>query len=198
MLVSDKCNKCKIVQNIEEFRIGRHICNSCTKKANEERLSKIQFCPQGHDTFITGRSAQGRCKECAKEAQKIFVNTERGRTYKREYQSEWIKKHPEIKKKVHQRSVENGTAWRYWLKKKYNITPEDWEAIFNSQNRMCAICSTITPNGRGKWHLDHNHITGRIRGILCSNCNRIVLPVIENYNNLLKNAQDYLEQFKEI
>lgn len=39
-------------------------------------------------------------------------------------------------------------------------------------NGHCDICGTREPGGSGGWHVDHNHATGRLRGVLCANCNR--------------------------
>lgn len=52
----------------------------------------------------------------------------------------------------------------------YGISPEEYERLFQSQGGRCAICRTDQPNGKG-FHLDHDHATGAIRGILCSSCN---------------------------
>jgi hypothetical protein len=56
---------------------------------------------------------------------------------------------------------------RYMLKKNYGITPEQFDTMLLQQGGACAICrETIA-----KPHVDHDHKTGRVRGILCANCN---------------------------
>src|SRR6516164_1523586 len=66
--------------------------------------------------------------------------------------------------------------------RRYGLTPEQWEALFDSQGRACGICKRATPNGHG-WHTDHCHSTNKVRGILCHDCNiavgayeRVILP----------------------
>lgn len=39
------------------------------------------------------------------------------------------------------------------------------------QAGACACCGTTAPGGRGRWHVDHDHRTGAVRGILCHRCN---------------------------
>jgi hypothetical protein len=57
------------------------------------------------------------------------------------------------------------------LKKKYGITDDDYDTLLASQGGRCAICSkTIGENGR-LLAVDHNHITGMVRGLLCRACN---------------------------
>jgi hypothetical protein len=59
------------------------------------------------------------------------------------------------------------------LRKKYGITLEEKSALLEEQKGKCAICGTESPGGRDdKWHTDHCHTTGSVRGILCNNCNR--------------------------
>ena len=43
--------------------------------------------------------------------------------------------------------------------------------LLAEQGHCCALCGTDTPDGKGAWHIDHNHKTGDIRGILCHSCN---------------------------
>lgn len=77
------------------------------------------------------------------------------------------------------------------LRAKYNITLEEWEVLFNSQSRCCAICKSPTTGVAG-WHTDHCHKTGKIRGILCNNCNH----GLGNFNDsvvLFYGAIKYLE-----
>lgn len=53
--------------------------------------------------------------------------------------------------------------------KKYGITPSDRAAILQSQYGKCAICQ-CDESGR-KFHIDHCHSTGTVRGLLCEQCN---------------------------
>ena len=57
---------------------------------------------------------------------------------------------------------------------RYGITIEERDTIFESQNQRCAICHQAGlewGNSISGWALDHNHRTGRIRGVLCGHCN---------------------------
>jgi hypothetical protein len=63
-------------------------------------------------------------------------------------------------------------AWRtrhrrHILKRRYGITPEDFEEMAKAQKYRCRIC------GRREVRLcvDHNHKTGRVRALLCDSCN---------------------------
>ena len=58
-----------------------------------------------------------------------------------------------------------------WKKSGINVAEAD-AALAKHNNGHCQICGTNTPGGTGAWHVDHNHETGKVRGILCSNCNR--------------------------
>lgn len=53
--------------------------------------------------------------------------------------------------------------------KKYGLTIDSYERLFASQSGRCACCETEKPEGR--WHVDHDHVTGRVRGIVCGKCN---------------------------
>lgn len=53
---------------------------------------------------------------------------------------------------------------------KYGITREDFRAMYVAQEGCCAIC--LGSVSEAKAHIDHDHQTGLVRGLLCSNCNR--------------------------
>ena len=59
------------------------------------------------------------------------------------------------------------------IRRLYGMVEAEWEALLDAQGRRCAICQTDTPVGVG-WHTDHDHETGRVRGILCHYCNMAV------------------------
>ena len=56
------------------------------------------------------------------------------------------------------------------LKSKYGLTPEAKREMLRTQGGVCAICKK-TPASANATHVDHDHKTGRIRGILCNVCN---------------------------
>ena len=67
---------------------------------------------------------------------------------------------------------------RYKLKERYNITTERYDEMLTAQNHRCAICGNeeifnhpIT-NKTVKLAVDHCHTTGKVRGLLCMDCNR--------------------------
>jgi hypothetical protein len=64
-------------------------------------------------------------------------------------------------------------AQMYWWARsiaKYGMTPESWAEMFAAQGFRCAICD-VDANGAKRFHVDHCHETGLVRGILCTKCN---------------------------
>ena len=74
------------------------------------------------------------------------------------------------------------------LKKKYSLTLEQYDQMFEQQNGVCAICGLPELNRR--LAVDHNHKTGKIRGLLCIQCN-VKLCALEN-KKFAKEAKKYL------
>lgn len=77
------------------------------------------------------------------------------------------------------------------LKTKYNLTPEAWQTIFEIQGGVCAICKQ-PPNKSKPFHVDHNHTTGKVRGLLCSNCN-VAIGMLQDSPTVAQSATDYLK-----
>lgn len=79
------------------------------------------------------------------------------------------------------------------IKRKYNLSLEEVTALWTAQGNKCAICKiekekVSTNNGL---HIDHCHTTGKVRGLLCGNCNR-GLGMFEDSPELLQSAINYL------
>lgn len=83
-------------------------------------------------------------------------------------------------------------ALKRMLKHRYSITYDDYLIIYENQNRCCAICKNElhlgTVNGL---YVDHEHSTGKIRGLLCPNCNT-ALGKFKDSRTILQNAINYL------
>lgn len=56
------------------------------------------------------------------------------------------------------------------LKRRFGLSLVKWLSIFNLQGECCACCHSPNPGGK-RWHTDHDHVTGVVRGILCNACN---------------------------
>jgi hypothetical protein len=59
------------------------------------------------------------------------------------------------------------------LKTKYGLTRADYQALVDGQAGLCAVCSASPPDGK-RLVVDHDHITGQVRGLLCSPCNIMI------------------------
>jgi Recombination endonuclease VII len=78
--------------------------------------------------------------------------------------------------------------------KKYNLTPDEKQAMLAAQGDVCAICSGDNSGSKLGWHVDHCHKTKIVRGILCTGCN-IMLGRAKDRPHVLRVAANYLERF---
>ena len=78
------------------------------------------------------------------------------------------------------------------LRIKFGITPEIYETMLASQNGVCAICSKSCKSGK-LLAVDHDHNTGRVRGLLCMECNTGLGKFLDSAE-LLRKSADYLER----
>jgi Recombination endonuclease VII len=78
------------------------------------------------------------------------------------------------------------------LRRKYGISVEEYEQILAEQDGVCAICGEDEKDQRwGCLYVDHDHKTGKIRGLLCRDCN-LALGLFQDDLALLKRAVRYL------
>lgn len=113
---------------------------------------------------------QSRCKDCL-----------------RIHQREWRAKN---------RDRSRYYSMRFRLRTKYGVTYEFYEELLEKQNHRCAICGqSETRKSNGVpilMAVDHDHDTGKIRGVLCNNCNR-ALGLLKDDTDVLRKAIEYLE-----
>lgn len=74
---------------------------------------------------------------------------------------------------------------RHSLKRDFGITPEQYEQMLTDQDGGCAICGGQNIANK-RLAVDHNHVTGEVRGLLCHHCNAAIGHVEENVSRLLR------------
>jgi len=63
----------------------------------------------------------------------------------------------------------------YHLKRTYGITEDQYDKMLKKQKHCCFICEKHESEFKTRLAVDHNHITGEIRGLLCNYCNRRIV-----------------------
>lgn len=101
------------------------------------------------------------------EREKRRIAQQKWRDANREHYNSWARansykarQRPEVRERLH----------GYHLKRTFGITLKEYEAMLAAQGGGCAICGANPPNGR-RLHVDHCHVTSRVRGLLCAGCN---------------------------
>lgn len=111
------------------------------------------------------------------------------------YSAEWKRNHrtkaTATSKAYRQRLKEKtGRAYSrdYHLRKMYGITEERFNAMVAEQSNRCAACSILLDPPV----VDHDHVTGEVRGLLCMTCNK-VLGLLKDSAEVLDNLSRYLK-----
>lgn len=129
------------------------------------------------------------CKDCKKTlpAAYFYLRGDTGKPYgsckkcRSQKGKNWRLQNPEVEAERH----------RVWLlKTRYNITISEYEKILSDQGGVCAICHEA-PAGK-TLHVDHDHGSGRIRGLLCYRCN-VGIGYMKDYSDRLKRAAEYVD-----
>jgi predicted restriction endonuclease len=78
--------------------------------------------------------------------------------------------------------------------RKYGITVEQFNTLVDKQKSLCAICGIHSDETKIGLYVDHCHISGDIRGLLCQKCNN-ALGLFNDSLALVKRATYYLENY---
>lgn len=98
-------------------------------------------------------------------------------------QREWVAANPERQREISKKAA---------LKATYGLSMDDFNRMWDQQAGMCHICGTAL--GRHKHAVDHNHITGAVRAILCKQCNT-ALGLFKDSPAIIDRAASYLRTF---
>ena len=92
----------------------------------------------------------------------------------------------------HKRPKPTKEQKRKYLINSYGLSIEQYQKFLQDQGNECAICNT-NDWGRPSPNIDHCHKSGKVRGLLCNNCNR-ALGLFKDNKGILENAKNYLER----
>lgn len=143
----------------------RH-CNKCNTTKPLDEFHKCSSQKLG---------VQSQCKECR--------NSITRRIAAKRYRDD-----PVYKQRRNARMID------YSRIRKYEVTPEKYSEMVETQKGKCAICNGVNKNGK-HLHIDHCHKTGKVRGLLCMHCNN-GLGAFKDNLTLLELAKRYLENTK--
>lgn len=79
------------------------------------------------------------------------------------------------------------------LKQKYGISVGDWNRMLAEQGGACALCRWV-PTGHATLKVDHDHLTGRVRGLLCNQCNRHIMARVDSDPAIINRIAAYSAQ----
>lgn len=171
----------------EEIVAQSRVCTKCGVEKGA-----VQFFKDKRRKYFPCGGLFAQCKECTSAA----VKERRGRDPAR-FQ-EWERDSYARRKHLHGKSRRYRGLY-YRLKSKFKISPDDFLAMLEKQNDACAICDraiTVGPEGKGSRQsacIDHDHITGRVRGLLCHGCNTAIGLFSESVA-ILARASQYLTE----
>lgn len=173
-----RCPKCKKVRPEKEFHV------------RSDKPGKLQsWCKTCGLTF--NRNKYAKNPEALKEAHHLYYLKNKKKTAKRG--RKWRAKHPLASRKYSKKSKEKAKRLNpdkvenTRLKRCYGITLEFFNGLLLSQGGKCAICKN-----KAKLCVDHDHKTGRVRGLLCGHCNRAIGCLMDSPVSA-RNAAEYLE-----
>ena len=99
----------------------------------------------------------------------------------------WIENNPESASAAWRKQYQRGRRFR-----QYGVTAEWYRDQLVGQAGRCAICGSVFKSDKDT-HIDHDHATGEVRGLLCANCNRL-LGAAKESPEVLVHAISYLER----
>jgi hypothetical protein len=186
------CAKCKTEQPFDYFVNDKNrpdgkfsYCKTCTSR-NPKRFVR------NYENKINGMKYCDDCDE-SKPVKEFYRNrsAKDGLSYQcikcsRARRDAWYEKNPE------RRHLKNRDLSLF---KNYGITTEVYDEMFEKQNGLCAICgSDDYGNKRVRYFfVDHDHVSNRVRGLLCSKCNQAIGLLGDSVENL-KKAIEYLSR----
>jgi hypothetical protein len=147
-----------------------------------EAIQMTILCSTCQNPFVKYQNAR-RCKACAQ-------------AYQNKYRKERYAQDPAYRSKVKEKSSayqrQNPKSKLKSVLKAYGLTLSGYENLLQLQGGVCKVCSR-SPDENKRLEIDHDHATGRVRGLLCGLCNK-GLGLFQDSPEILSKALQYLKE----
>lgn len=159
-------------------------CSYCDEQIPVERLrsGRVQFCSERHQ--VLARQERRRAERALGQSEKrcdwcsASLAGRKGNT-------KWCS--PDCARSGHRDSR---------IQREFGITSVYYDALCSKQKNRCAICRT-DDRGDKEWHIDHDHVTSQVRGLLCSRCNTGI-GQLQDDPQIIRAALRYVEQHRQM
>jgi hypothetical protein len=160
------CGKIRHFKSVCGYKKGKDkLCRSCS--------NSLKAGGTGFVRPVDGKRLCGKCKQILPENNFVLYKNGSRHAYCNVCKSEHFKQYQK-------------TVGRF---KRYGLTKEEYEKMYQTQSGKCYICQ----KSEEKLHIDHNHTTGKVRSLLCKECN-LALGLLKENVESLKNMIIYLEK----
>lgn len=197
-----KCKDCEIEKNFTEFYLDKvrevysSYCRACHKVRTQAwRASEAGLAySQSEETKKSVNERSKRWRELNPGNPWAKANPEKYKESKLKSDKKYYNSNREAllaSKRDYYHNRNGKIKTRAWfLKNKYNLTLEQYDLMLAAQDGKCRICACISTTNL---HVDHDHATGKVRGLLCSSCNTMIGLAKEN-PKILEGAIEYLSK----
>lgn len=191
------------------------LCSKCKKRKPESEFHKNKRAPDGLSSwcktcakvYSTKYYAVHRkeAREQRRKHQKAHPEKvkERSRKYQKAHprkikaiNRKWHNAHPEVRRaaglkhcREHPEKVREAQH-KHRLKRKYGLTPEDYDRMLEVQGGVCAVCGEPEQALR-RLAVDHDHVIGKVRGLVCTHCN-VAMGMLDDSPTKAQKVVDYL------
>ena len=173
---------------------------------------KTKSCLECGNSFtLPSKGNWGFCSSVCRKASRLrhtrerYLRVKNTPEYKAGVHAAYLARRGEALEYQKRHYLENKARHQYnaraWELRKYGLTPEQFVAMVETQQGRCLICASVPKalSATGVMRLgsalnvDHEHSTGKVRGLLCRRCNQVI-GLMEDNPELLKAAIVYLER----
>lgn len=154
-------------------------CSKCHEYKDKDQFYKHRKEPDG---------LYSQCKTCASASNRAFyaANPEKAKVQALKWKNNNREKVREYARQQYKNNPDRERNNR--LKREYGISLDDYQRMYKEQGGVCAVCGSSSEKN---FHVDHNHKTGEVRGLLCDKCNK-ALGFVKDDLNIIKRLKRYL------